>query len=67
MEYLIGTDDYEILIESQKRNICEEVVDKLCKIRNQKGMTQQDVANATCFVTMGLSIVIWQSMKCQLI
>lgn len=47
MEYLIGTDDYEILIESQKRNVCEEVVDKLCKIRNQKGMTQQDVANAT--------------------
>ena len=47
MEYLLTTEDVELLVESQRRNICEEIVDRLYSKRIQLNMTQQDIANIT--------------------
>ncbi|MCQ2521943.1 MAG: helix-turn-helix domain-containing protein [Lachnospiraceae bacterium] len=47
MEYLITTEDIELVVESQCRNVCEELVDRLKEIRLDRGMSQQDIANIT--------------------
>lgn len=47
MEYLVNLENRELIIESQRRNICEEVVDQLCHKRISLGMTQQDIADIT--------------------
>ena len=45
MEYLITSGDIELIVESQRRNICEELVEQLKEHRLSRGMSQQDVAN----------------------
>lgn len=47
MEYFVKEGDIEVIIESQRRNICEEIIDKLVHRRVELGMTQQDVADIT--------------------
>ncbi len=47
MEYLVSTGDIELLVESQRRNICEGIVDQLYHRRIERNMTQQDIANIT--------------------
>ena len=47
MEFLVKTGDKELIIESQRRNICEEVVDRLRHRRLELGLTQQDIADIT--------------------
>lgn len=47
MEYIIYNDGIELFVESQKRNVCEEVISKLTDIRIDRNMTQQDIANIT--------------------
>lgn len=47
MEYFIKIGDMDVLVESQKRNVCEEIVDQLCNKRVELGLTQQDVADIT--------------------
>lgn len=47
MEYIITADAVELVVESQRRNICEEIVDELKQKRLSRGMSQQDIANIT--------------------
>lgn len=47
MEYLIYDKDITLFVESQRRNICEEIVSQLTDIRLMRNMTQQDIANIT--------------------
>ena len=47
MEYIISPLDMKLVVESQRRNICEETVDQLKSIRQSRGMSQQDIANLT--------------------
>lgn len=47
MEYLITNDNINLLVESQRRNICEEIVDQLKAKRLSLNMSQQDIANIT--------------------
>lgn len=47
MEYFVNDANFEMLIESQKRNVCEEIVDQLCQRRIELGVTQQEVADIT--------------------
>ena len=47
MEYLITSGNLELIVESQRRNICEELVEQLKEYRLNRGMSQQDIANIT--------------------
>lgn len=47
MEYLIFDGDITYFVESQRRNVCEEIVEQLTEKRLERNMTQQDIANIT--------------------
>lgn len=47
MEYLIKDNNIELFIETQKRDVCEDIVDKLYLKRIELGMTQQDISDIT--------------------
>lgn len=47
MEYIITIGDIDLIVESQRRNICEDLVEQLKEHRLSRGMSQQDVANIT--------------------
>lgn len=47
MEYLIYNENLSLFVESQKRNVCEEIITQLTDKRINRNMTQQDIANLT--------------------
>lgn len=47
MEYFIYDEKFSFFVESQRRNICEEIISGLTDIRISRNMTQQDIANIT--------------------
>lgn len=47
MEYFITYENIDLLVESQKRNVCEGIVEQLKEKRVIKGMSQQDISNIT--------------------
>lgn len=47
MEYFITYEDISLHVESQRRNVCEGIVEQLRNKRIERGMSQQDISNIT--------------------
>ena len=47
MDYMIHTDQGEILVEKASGELNSELIDQLIALRKELSMTQQDVADAT--------------------
>ena len=47
MDYEIKNDEYSFFIESYKRKLSGEIISKLICQRKHKGITQQEIAEAT--------------------
>ena len=47
MDYIVFTDEDQLLIEAQTQSRSDIIVDQLIKIRKDQGKTQQDIANIT--------------------
>lgn len=47
IDYIVSTENGEILIEKDSKRIIDDVVDQLIAYRKQLNMTQQDVSDAT--------------------
>ena len=46
-DYIVQTENGEILVEVQKRNLAKGIVDELIAERKRLGLTQQDIADKT--------------------
>lgn len=46
-DYFVNTKEYDVLEEDRAQKLTDTVVDELCDIRKQRGLTQQDIADAT--------------------
>ena len=47
VDYLVSTEDGDILIEKGSKRITDNIVDQLIAYRKQLKLTQQDIADAT--------------------
>ncbi|MBR5566313.1 MAG: helix-turn-helix transcriptional regulator [Roseburia sp.] len=47
VDYLVSTEDGDILIEKDSKRITDNIVDQLIAYRKQLELTQQDIADAT--------------------
>lgn len=47
VDYLVSTEDGDILIEKDSKRITDNIVDQLIAYRKQLKLTQQDIADAT--------------------
>ena len=47
LDYVVSTEDGDILIEKDSKRITDGIVDQLIKYRKQLKLTQQDIADAT--------------------
>lgn len=46
-DYIVQTENEDILIEIQKRKFARSIVDELIAERKRQGLTQQDIADRT--------------------
>ena len=47
MDYLVKTENEEMIIERNSKNMTDDIVDQLIAYRKKLKMTQQDIADAT--------------------
>lgn len=47
VDYIVSTEDGDILIEKDSKRITDDIVDQLIAYRKQRKLTQQDIAGAT--------------------
>lgn len=47
VDYIVSTEESDILIENDSKRITDDIVDQLIAYRKQLKLTQQDIADAT--------------------
>ena len=47
VDYILSTEESDILIENDSKRITDDIVDQLIAYRKQLKLTQQDIADAT--------------------
>ncbi len=47
MNYIVREEDFEVLVERQKEQVKNQILTSYIRLRKEKGMTQQEIADRT--------------------
>lgn len=47
MDFTVREDDFEVLVERQKERVKNQILTSYIKLRKEKGITQQEIADRT--------------------
>lgn len=47
MDFIAREDDFEVLVERQKERVKNQILTSYIKLRKEKGITQQEIADRT--------------------
>ena len=47
MDFIAREDDFEVLVEKQKERVKNQILTSYIKLRKEKGITQQEIADRT--------------------
>ena len=47
MDFTVREDDFEVLVETQKERVKNQILTSYIKLRKEKGITQQEIAERT--------------------
>ena len=47
MDFIAREDDFEVLVERQKERVKNQILTSYIKLRKEKGITQQEIADCT--------------------